>query len=142
MDIDSFPVERTRLELSLGLAYLSAAAIIPYGWVMGLPHPPLPAVLVLLFVLGLCISATFQPLTALIIDINPQSPAAATAAHQFVRCLLGAGAVAVVNPMLESLGRGWTTTLIAGLWVVMSASWWVVIVWGPSWRKARKEKSG
>jgi hypothetical protein len=105
---------------------------------MNLQHPPLPAALVLLFFMGAFLSATFQPLTALIIDINPRSPAAATAAHQFVRCVLGAGGVATVNPMLKSLGRGWTSTLIAGIWVLFSLCWWAVIYFGPGWRKAKK----
>lgn len=137
-DIDGFPIERVRLEVSLAMAYLSSAAVIPYGWVMGLHHPPLPAALVLLFIMGLCTSASFQPFNALIIDINPRSPAAATAAGQFVRCLLGAGGVATVNPMLDNLGRGWTSTLIALIWVVMSLCWWGVIFWGPKWRAQKK----
>jgi len=141
-DIDGFPIEQARLQVSLVFVYCSSASIIPYGWVMGLQHPPLPAALVLLFIMGPCTSAAFQPLTALIVDINPKSPAAATAAHQFVRRLLGAGGVAVVNPMLDNLGRGWTSTLIALLWVVMSLCWWAVVYWGPSWRKAKKAKSG
>jgi MFS family permease len=138
--IDEFPIEKTRLEVSLGCVYVWSALIIPYGWVMSLHHPPLPAVLVLLFIMGLCTSSSFQPLTALIIDINPRSPAAATAASQFVRCLLGSGGVALVNPMLNTLGRGWTSTLIAFVWVIMSLCWWAVIIWGPKWRKAKREK--
>lgn len=82
VDMDGFPIERARLEVSLALIYISSAAIIPYGWVMGLKHPPLAAVLVLLFITSLTISAAFQPVNALIIDINPRSPAAATAANQ------------------------------------------------------------
>lgn len=139
-DIDSFPIERVRLEVSLVMAYISCASVIPYGWVMGLHHPSLPAVLVLLFIMGLCTSAAFQPYNSLIIDINPRSPAAATAANQFVRCVLGAGGVATVNPMLDNLGRGWTSTLIALIWVVMSVCWWGVIFWGPKWREAKKAK--
>ena len=141
VDTDGFPIERARLEVSLALLYLSTAAIIPYGWVMNLQHPPLPAVLVLLFIVSLCLSGAFQPLTALVIDINPRSPAAATAANQFVRCLIGAGGVAVVNPMLNTLGRGWTSTLIAFIWIVFSSLWWAALFWGPGWRKAKKSKS-
>jgi predicted MFS family arabinose efflux permease len=140
VDIENFPVEQARLQVSLALIYISSASIIPYGWVMSLSHPPLAAVLVLLFITRMTISAAFQPATALIIDINPQSPAAATAANQFVRCLIGAGAVAAVNPMLYSLGRGWTTTLIALVWVATSSMWWAVIFWGPKWRKAKRSK--
>lgn len=141
-DIEIFPIEQARLQVSLVLIYISSAAIIPYGWVMNQQHPPLAAVLVLLFITSMTISAGFQPAVALIIDINPRSPAAATAAFTFVRCLIGAGAVAVVNPMLNSLGRGWTTTLIALVWVVMSSMWWAAIFWGPKWRKAKKSKKG
>jgi MFS family permease len=139
-NIDDFPIEWVRLQVSLVLVYLCSAAIIPYGWVIGLKHPPLPAILVLLFLMGTFLAATFQPMTALNVDINPRSPAAATAASQFLRCLLGAGGVAVVNPMLDNLGSGWTGTVVAAVWVVMSVCWWAVVLWGPKWRKARNEE--
>jgi hypothetical protein len=35
-DIDEFPVERARLEVSLVFVYLLSACIIPYGWLMRL----------------------------------------------------------------------------------------------------------
>jgi multidrug resistance protein len=140
-EIDNFPIERTRLEISLALVYISCASFIPYGWVMNLQHPPLPAVLVLLFIMGITISAAFQPITALVLDLNPVRPAAATAAMNFVRCLLGAGGVAVVNPMLHHLGRGWSATLIALIWIIFSVCWWAVLIWGPQWRKAKKLRS-
>ncbi|KAF8852837.1 MFS general substrate transporter [Acephala macrosclerotiorum] len=140
-DIEGFPVERARLEVSLAFAYLSSASIIPYGWVMTLRHPPLAAVLVCLFIMGLCTSAAFQPLVALVIDINPKTAAASSAAFNLVRCLLGAGGVALVNLMLDSLGRGWASTLIAFIWVGMSVCWWAVIIFGPRWRKVKKAES-
>ncbi|KAH8651589.1 major facilitator superfamily domain-containing protein [Tricladium varicosporioides] len=139
-DIEGFPVERARLELSLFFVYLSSASIIPYGWVMSLRNPPLAAILVLLFIMGLCTSAAVQPLMALVIDINPERPAASSAAFNLIRCLLGAGGVALVNLMLDSLGRGWTSTMIAFIWLGMSVCWWAVIAFGPRWRKAKKGK--
>jgi multidrug resistance protein len=51
-NIDEFPIEKTRLQVSLACVYVWSALIIPYGWVMSLHHPPLPAVLVLLFIMG------------------------------------------------------------------------------------------
>lgn len=140
-DITNFPIERIRLEISLACVYISSIAILPYGWVMGLQKPPLPAALVLLFIMGLCTSASVQPLTALIIDINPKSPAAAGAAFNLVRCILAAGGAALVNPLLKSIGRGWTSTLVALCWIVLSVCWWAVIIWGPKWRKQAKEKA-
>lgn len=138
-DIDNLPIERIRLEISLAFVYVSSIAILPYGWVMGLQKPPLPAVLVMLFIMGLCTSASVQPLTALIIDINPKSPAAAGAAFNLVRCLLAAGGAAIVNPLLNSIGRGWTGTLVALSWILLSVCWWTVIILGPKWRKQAKK---
>ncbi|KAF3407473.1 Quinidine resistance protein 2 [Talaromyces pinophilus] len=138
-DIDNLPIERIRLEISLAFVYISSIAILPYGWVMGLQKPPLPAVLVMLFIMGLCTSASVQPLTALIIDINPKSPAAAGAAFNLVRCLLAAGGAAIVNPLLNSIGRGWTGTLVALSWILLSVCWWAVIILGPKWRKQAKK---
>lgn len=139
-NIENFPIERARLEISIGFTYVSCISIIPYGWVMGMKHPPLPALLVLLFFMGLSVSAAFQPLSALIIDINPKSSAAASASNNLVRCLLGAGGVAIVNPLFNALGRGWTATLIALVWVLTSSCWWVVIIWGPRWRREKASK--
>jgi hypothetical protein len=48
--------------------------------------------------------------------------------------------VGLVNLMLDSLRRGWTSTMLALIWVGMSVCWWAVIVFGPRWRKEKKEK--
>jgi multidrug resistance protein len=140
-NIDNFPVECARSEISLISMYLSSAVIIPYGWLMDLEHPPLPAVLFLLFVMGLGIAAAFQPVIALVIDINPEKAAASGAAFNLVRCLLATGGAALVNLMLESLGRGWTSTLVAFIWLAASMCWWTVIICGPRWRKEGKAQS-
>jgi multidrug resistance protein len=141
-DIDGFPIEWARLQIALPLMYLAGAAIFSYSWVIEMPHPPLAVILVLLFLCGSLLAATFQVVTTLIIDVNPRSPAAASAAFQLVRCLLGAGGVALVTPLLNSLGSGWTGTYIVWIWIVLSLCWWSVVIWGPKWRVARQaEKS-
>lgn len=139
-NIEDFPIERARLEISCVFVYFACVCVIPYGWVMWMEHPPLPAVLVLLFFFGLSVSAAFQPFSGLVIDINTKSAAAASAASNFVRCLLGAGGVAFVDPLYNAIGRGWTGTLIALVWVVTSLCWWIVMKWGPSWRKQKESK--
>lgn len=139
-NIDDFPVESARLDIALLFLYLSAASVIPYGWVLALPHPPLAAILVMLFVIGTCTSAMFQPVTALVLDINPEKAAASSAAFNLVRCLLGAGGAAIVIPMFNALGRGWSTTFIAFVWVLLSVCWWAVVLYGPKWRKEKAAK--
>lgn len=137
-DIADFPIERARLFISLFFVYLSSCAVIPYGWIMNLQHPPLPAALVMLFIVGLCTSALFQPVTALLVDVHPTSPAAASAAFNLVRCLLGAAGAALVNPMLNSIGRGWTSTLVAAIWIGFSPCWWIIAWKGLQWRKQQE----
>jgi multidrug resistance protein len=57
---ENFPVERARLEVGLPMAYLGCLAVIPYGWVMHMKHPPLPLALFLLFCNALSISGSMQ----------------------------------------------------------------------------------
>lgn len=47
----------------------------------------------------------------------------------------------MVEPLLNSIGRGGTGTLIAGVWAVTSLLWWAVWFWGAQWRKEKEEKS-
>jgi hypothetical protein len=54
--------------------------------------------------------------------------------------LLGAGATALIDPMLSAMGRGWCFTFIA--FVMMATS--PLLLWeinrGPAWREARRQK--
>lgn len=47
----------------------------------------------------------------------------------------------MVEPLLHSIGRGWTGTLIAAVWATTSLLWWAVWVWGAKWRKEKEERS-
>ncbi|MCJ1383081.1 hypothetical protein MMC17_006194 [Xylographa soralifera] len=138
--IENFPVERARLEIGLPLVYLGCAAFLPYGWVMSLQNPPLAAVVVLLFLNAYVLSGSFQALNVLVVDCHPDSSAAASAALNLVRCLLGAGGVAAVIPLLDRIGSGWTGTMVTIVWILTSAMWWAPIMWGPQWRKEKKMK--
>ena len=138
--IEEFPIERARCEIALPFVYIACAALVPYGWVMNLADPPLPAVIILLFINTIFISGSFQAVSALVLDIFPTNAAAATAAANFMRCLLGAGGVAAVIPLLDKIGRGWTGMLIVCVWVAMSSCWWAVMIWGPGWRKEKRDK--
>lgn len=66
--------------------------------------------------------------------------AAATASNNLVRCLLGAGATALIDPMLDAMGRGWCFTFIALVMLLMLPLLLVVIRLGPGWRKERQAK--
>ncbi|CZR52695.1 related to dityrosine transporter [Phialocephala subalpina] len=137
---ENFPVERARLEVGLPLAYLGCVSVVPYGWVMRMQHPPLPLALFLLFCNALSMSGSMQCLQVLLVDCHPESPSSTSAAANLIRCLLSAGGVALVEPLLNGIGRGWTGMLISAVYAVGSLLWWAVWVWGAKWRGEKERK--
>jgi len=43
-----------------------------------------------------------------------------------------------VIPMLERIGIGWTSVVIAGVWAVFSPIMFLVIKFGPRWREEKR----
>lgn len=138
-DMSDFPVERVRLSVSIPLLYLGAAAIVGFGWAVE-KETSIAAPCVLLFVIGYAIIAGFQSMSVLMVDLYRHKAATASATNNLVRCLLGAGASAVVLPLVSAIGMGWTCTLAAGLWVMFTPLLSVMMKYGPAWRKKAKEK--
>jgi multidrug resistance protein len=138
-DLTHFPLERARLQVLLPLLYFSCLVTPIYGWVLN-AHVSVAGPLVLLFFLGFGLSGLFKVVQILIIDITPGKPATVTAAFNLVRCLLGAAMTAVVNPIIDAWGNGWTFTFIALVWLVFSPMLLVLLRVGPRWRQERREK--
>jgi MFS family permease len=137
-DLSQFPIERARLEIVAPCIAISALTTVAYGWVLAAAAPltaPLVPPLVLLFLLGFFLAGSFKCFTILNVDIAPRGrPAAASAAFNLVRCLLGAAATALVDPALRAMGRGGTFTLVGASWVVLMPMLWVVARRGVRWR--------
>ena len=74
----------------------------------------------------------------MLVDLYPYSPSTATAANNLCRCLMGAGGSAVIIEMIDTLGRGWCFTLIAGIVYMASPLLCVVTRRGPKWREERR----
>ena len=123
----------------LPLLYSSCAIILIYGWILH-ENVSVAGPLVLLFLLGFTITGLFKVTTILIVDIAPGKAATATAAFNLTRCWMGAGMTAVVNPMIDTMGTGWTFTLISFVWVGLAPMLFAVLKWGPKWRKEREQK--
>lgn len=138
-DLSNFPIERARLEIVMPLLYASCVILLIYGWVLH-AEVSVAGPLVLLFFLGFCLTCMFKVMTILIIDIAPGKPATAAAAFNLTRCLLGAAMTAIVNPIINALGTGWTFTLISLVWVILSPMLLAVVKWGPAWRRERQAK--
>ncbi|KAL2189318.1 MFS general substrate transporter [Thermothelomyces heterothallicus CBS 203.75] len=136
-DLRNFPIEKARILPVYPVLSAGIAAVIAYGWVLQ-AETNLAGPLVLLFVVGLCVTGSFSILNTLIVDLYPEAPATAVAANNLVRCLFGAAGTAFIESMLGALGRGWTYTFWALVLVVFSPILWVLTARGPHWREARR----
>ncbi|KAK4152056.1 major facilitator superfamily domain-containing protein [Chaetomidium leptoderma] len=136
-DLRDFPIEKARLMPVYPMLSAGIAAVICYGWVLQ-AETNLAGPLVLLFVVGLCITGSFAILNTLLVDLYPEAPATAIAANNLVRCLFGAAGTAFIESMLRAMGRGWTYTFWALVLLVFSPVLWVLTVRGPRWREERR----
>ena len=132
----TFPIEKARIQVIWPQLYVGILATLCYGWVMQV-RAPLAAPLILQFIIGLCLTGSFNVMSTMLVDLYPQSPATATAANNLVRCLLGAGGTAIIIQMIDGMGRGWCFTFIAAVVFFTSPLLWVELKWGPKWREER-----
>ncbi|KAF7589418.1 hypothetical protein BBP40_004322 [Aspergillus hancockii] len=111
-DLKDFPIEKARLQLAFPLLTAGSLTVIAFGWVLHF-KVHLAAPTTILFLMGLGVTGAFNTVSTLLVDLYPTNASAATASNNFVRCLLGAGATALIDPMLNAMGRGWCFTFIA-----------------------------
>jgi hypothetical protein len=94
--------------------------------------------LVLLFIIGYTFASISNIASTMLVDLYPRSPATATAANNLCRCLMGAGATAVIELMIRHMGVGPCFMFIA---LIVAAASPLLIVerkWGPVWREERR----
>ncbi|KAH7345817.1 major facilitator superfamily domain-containing protein [Pyrenochaeta sp. MPI-SDFR-AT-0127] len=119
-DLAKFPIQNARSRMSWSLISLSTAVTIGYAWVVqrGI-H--ISVTLILLFLHGFLATCICQTHNTLIVDICPKNPSTAAAAGNIARCVVSAAAVAAMQPLLDSMGRGWFFTALALISGVLSA---------------------
>lgn len=76
--------------------------------------------------------------STLLVDLYPESPAMVSATNNMARCLIGAVATAVVQPMIEGMGLGGCYTLVAGVGIFAVPMAVVLVKRGPRWREQRR----
>ncbi|KAH0496982.1 hypothetical protein TgHK011_004320 [Trichoderma gracile] len=143
-EIGDFPIESARIQPIYPSLLAGAAAVIGYGWALQ-AETSVAVPLVLVFAIGMLVPSTFSILNTLIVDLYPGSPATAAAANNLVRCLFGAAATAVVDYMIEAMGRGWCFTFLALLMVACLPWLKFIEKRGPRWRAeklTRKNSTG
>ena len=136
-DLDTFPIERARVRSCWSLLGLSSCAWIGYGWSLEKStHVSVP--LILQFVHGVLCTCILQTFNALLVDIFPKNPSAAATSGNITRCALSALYVALLQPLVEAIGRGWYFTLldiVSGL--VGGLAVFLLHTYGHQWRSER-----
>lgn len=140
-DMNNFPIERARARGSYYLLLIYTAALAGYGWsVQARAHEAVP--LILQYVLAALCTSFQQTFNALLVDVFPESPSTAAASGNITRCALSAVVVAVLQPLVDVMGRGWFFTLLT----VLSGGGGLVADWlvrnkGMGWRRERIQKT-
>ncbi|KAI2714296.1 hypothetical protein CBS147354_7465 [Penicillium roqueforti] len=137
-DILGFPIEQARLQIGLPMTILAVVSIVVYGVLIPL-KPPLMVALTVVFVICFCITAAYNVMNILIVDLYYETPATAMAANNLVRCFLGAGAAALVNPLIKRIGVQWTYCFVSGAIALVTPILSVVYMKGWEWRKKQAE---
>lgn len=136
-DLSNFPLEKARIQVIWPSLCVGMVAMLCYGWVLQ-REAHLAAPLVLQFIMGFTITQAFNVFSVMLVDLYPLSPSTATAANNLTRCFVGAAGTAVINPMIDGMGRGWCFTFLAVVVLFSSPLLWIELKWGPKWREARR----
>ncbi len=132
-----FPLEEARYRWRLPFVLLEIMLVVAYGWVVhNQVHPSVP-IIMQFFICGFS-TLLSHTASALLVDIFPERSSSAYAAGQVMRCGLSAASAAVIQPLVDAVGRGWYFTMFA-IFVGVSAFVCVPIsrTKGIVWRQER-----
>ena len=134
-----FPIEQARLRSVWYYIAMSSTSTLGYGWALQTrAHLSVP--LIMQFLIGLAVTGIFNVCNTLIVDLHPDAPATASASVSLTRCLTAAVGLSVQQLLFDSIGVGWTFTLIAGLCYMTVPSLAVVRWRGWSWRRDKRAR--
>ena len=140
-DLREFPIEKARLQIVVPNHILGTLTLITFGWTIKFKtHIAGPEIL--LFFLGFGFSSAFNITNTLLIDLHRDKAATATAAVNFVRCLISAGGVAAIVPMIQAMNPGWAFTFLGLVYMLMIPMIFWMMKKGQQWRNeaaAKKE---
>lgn len=139
VDMNLIDVERARLEITMPSLLISTAGIVCWGWVLE-ANTTIAAPCVLLFFMGVGLNGVMATTNALLMDISQSQAGAVMAASNLTRCALGAVASAVVEIMIENIGRGWSYVVFGLVFLLFSPLLMVHYFKGHQWRQQAKAK--
>jgi uncharacterized membrane protein YoaK (UPF0700 family) len=117
--------------------FLCTIALLLYALLLP-KAPPLSVSLVLIFLVSFTITASYNVMNVLLVDLYYNTPASVMATNNLVRCLFGAVSTALVQPCIHWFGIGATYAVVASVvGVVCCPLLGVVYVYGAKRQRAR-----
>lgn len=117
-----------------------SSCTIAYGWTLTTrTHLAVP--IILQFVIGFTVIGVFNMCNTLLTDTHPDSPVTAVASANIARCLVAAGGVAAVQPLIEATNPGWAFTIIGLLCWSMILLLYAIRCKGWQWRKSQTRRA-
>jgi hypothetical protein len=113
-DVANCPIEEARSRGCAYLLVLSFGVMLSYGWSIE-RHAPVAIPLILQFFQGFLATWFLQSFSALLVNVFPGTPSTAVTAGNITRCALYAVAVAVLQPLVDVMGKGWVFSLLGML---------------------------
>ena len=138
-DLRDFPIEKVRLEVVVPGHIIGTLALVAFGWTLKF-RTTLAGPEIALFFIGFGVSTAFNITNTLILDLHRDQPATATAAVNFVRCLMSAAGAAVILPMCHAMNPGWAFTFIALVYVALLPVVFLIMAKGQKWRTVTTDK--
>jgi multidrug resistance protein len=133
-DLSNFPIEAVRLQIVAPGHVIGTIGLVAFGWTVKYrTHIAGPEVA--LFIIGFGVSTAFNITNTLLIDLHKDQAATATAAVNFVRCLMSAGGCVAIIPMCEAMNPGWAFTTIALVYTALIGVVFWVMKRGMQWRQ-------
>lgn len=138
-DLVDFPFGRTRLRSIWWLLPIFIVSTALYGFSLQLNRLAVP--LVAQFFISYTANSIFALNSTLVVDLFPRASASATAVNNLVRCLVGAGGVAIVQVIIDAIGAGPTFAMWAGIISLLTPL--LVLQWrnGTRWAIERNERN-
>ncbi|KAE8333287.1 major facilitator superfamily domain-containing protein [Aspergillus sergii] len=135
-DIEDFEVEKARLGVGGPVTLLAPIPILLYALTAPATNPPpLALTLTLIFTISFALTAIYNILNILLVDLHYTRPAIIMATNNLVRCFLGAAATALVHPCIQRWGVTATYCGVAIVVLSVVPLLWMVWKWGLEWRK-------
>ncbi|KAG0647613.1 Itaconic acid 2-hydroxyparaconate biosynthesis cluster ITP1 [Hyphodiscus hymeniophilus] len=137
-DLQNFPIEVARFRWAGILSSLCLCTMVGYGWSIE-RHAHVAVPLILQFLFSFWSNWLIQASSVLLVDVFPETPSIAATAGSMSRCVMAAIGIAVLQPLIDSIGRGWFFTmlgLISGLGGIGAV--FTLRRWGMAWRNLRR----